>query len=325
MGEYLAESLLHALVAALVVEGLLRVWRVDDPAERLRYRLVVLIVPLALPVAFALAAPQRTGGAFADSRALFALSHWSGVRLAGVRLDQAVVWLAGALGVWLFLRDLAPVVRGGRRRLAAGDGENADAIAPVVAALAVEMGLARVPGIRHVRSSAPVLFTSGLARPAIVVSSGALARLSGPAVRAALAHELAHVLGRDLLLGWSVMIVRAALALNPVAQIVARAAIQEMERRADDRAARATGGPEALAEGMAALSRDRRPAGTAPGRDVGPFDEFLGDLAARGRVAAIERRRTRLLAAWPPRPAAFPAARLGLAAVSVTALLFFVV
>lgn len=325
MGEYVAESLLHALVAALVVEGLLRVWRVGDPAERLHYRLFVLMVPLVLPVVFALVAPHRTAGVFADTQALFALSHWSGVRFAGVPLDRAVVWLAGALGVGLFLRDLAPVVRGGRRRLEAAGGEGADAIEPVVAALAEEMGLARAPAIRRVPSSAPVLFASGLARPVLVVSTGALARLSGPAERAALAHELAHVLGRDLLLGWSVMIVRAALAFNPVAQIVARAAIQEMERRADDRAARATGAPEALAEGMAALSRGRRPEGTAPGRDTGPFDEFLGDLAARGRVVAIERRRARLLAAWPPRPAAFPAARLGLAVLSVTVLLFFVV
>ncbi len=323
MGEYVAESLLHALVAALVVEGLLRVWRLDDPAERLRYRLLVLIAPLVLPLAFALAAPGRATGAFADTRALFALSHWSGVRLAGVQIDRVAVWLGAALGVVLFLRDLAPVVRGGRRRMQAGGGEACETVAPEVSELAALMGLPRPPAIRCVPSGAPVLFAAGFARPALVVSTGALSRLGGPARRAALAHELAHLQGRDLVMGWTVMFVRAALVLNPVSQVVARAAVLEMERRADDRAARVAGG-EALAEAMAALSDGRR-GGRAAGRDIGPFNEFLADLAARGRVVAIERRRARLIEACPPAPGAFPAARFGLAAAAVTALLFFVV
>jgi Zn-dependent protease with chaperone function len=323
LGEYVAESLLHALVAALVVEGLLRVWRLDDPAERLRYRLLVLIAPLVLPLAFALAAPGRATGAFADTRALFALSHWSGVRLAGVQIDRVAVWLGAALGVVLFLRDLAPVVRGGRRRMRARGGEACEAVAPEVSELAALMGLPRPPAIRCVPSDAPVLFAAGFARPALVVSTGALSRLGGPARRAALAHELAHLQGRDLVMGWTVMLVRAALVLNPVSQIVARAVVLEMERRADDRAARVAGG-EALAEAMAALSHGRRPR-RAAGRDTGPFNEFLADLAARGRVVAIERRRARLLGACPPAPRVFPAARFGLAAAAVTALLFFVV
>ena len=323
MGEYVAESLLHALVAALVVEGLLRVWRLDDPAERLRYRLLVLIAPLVLPLAFALAAPGRATGAFADTRALFALSHWSGVRLAGVQIDRVAVWLGAALGVVLFLRDLAPVVRGGRRRMQAGGGEACETVAPEVSELAALMGLPRPPAIRCVPSGAPVLFAAGFARPALVVSTGALSRLGGPARRAALAHELAHLQGRDLVMGWTVMFVRAALVLNPVSQVVARAAVLEMERRADDRAARVAGG-EALAEAMAALSRRpaRRARGRArhralqrvPGRPRGPRPR--GGHRAPSSAPAGR---------CPPAPGAFPAARFGLAAAAVTALLFFVV
>lgn len=326
MREYLVESLLHACVAAAVVETLLRGWRLADPRERLAYRLLVLILPLVLPPVLGLLAPFRATPAFADSGALFASLHWRALRIAGLPVDALALVGAASLGVGLFIRDLTPLVRGRRSGLVPQPADGPDDLATTVAEIASRLGLTRAPAVRCVAAPGPVLFTTGAWRPAVVVSTGALARLDPEIRRAALAHELAHVARHDLLLGWAVMLARALLLFNPVTQVVARAAVLEMERRADDLAARATGAPAALAAGMAALGPRRGPAngGTKPGA-VGPFNEFLADLFTKGRTVALEARRRRLLDAWPPAPSPLATARFTLSAAAVTTLLFFVV
>jgi len=321
--EYVVQSLLHALVAAAVVETLVRAWRVVDPTERLAYRLLVLTLPLLVPPILGWLAPFRLQPAFAETRALFASSHWHEVVLAGVSLDVAAAIAAAAAGVALFVRDVRPLVASGRRDRGETPEGPDGGLGALVAEIAPRLGLARPPRVRGVEAAGPVLYTAGVWRPEIVVSAGALERLGGPERRAAVAHELAHVARHDLLLGWAVMITRALLVHNPIVQVVARAAVQEMERSADDLAARATGSPEALAAAMAALAR-RRGAGSKT-NGIGPFDDFLAELVTRGRVFALEARRQRLLEGWPPRRSPLAAVRFALAAASTTALLYFVV
>ena len=121
------------------------------------------------------------------------------------------------------------------------------------------------------------------------------------------------------------MLTRTLLVHNPIVQIVARAAVQEMERRADDLAAHVTGSPGALAAGMAAL-RPRPPAGGGPkANGIGPFNDLLADLVTHGQSVALDARRRRLLDGWPPARSPLAAARFALAAAATTGLLYFVV
>ena len=66
------------------------------------------------------------------------------------------------------------------------------------------------------------------------------------------------------------MIVRAALVLNPVAQVVARAVVLEMERRADDRAARVTGRARRAGRGAWPRCRAAGAPGAPPGGTPAP-------------------------------------------------------
>lgn len=325
MREYVVQSLLHALVAAAVIEALVRAWRLVDPVERLAYRLLVLTLPLVLPPIFGWLAPFRLQPAFADTRALFASSHWQPLTVAGVPLEAAAAAAAAVAGVALFVRDVRPLVASGRRGHHPRPAGPDDGIGAVVAEVAPRLGLARPPRVRRLVTSGPVLYTSGVWRPEVIVSTGALERLDAQQRRAAVAHELAHVSRHDLLLGWAVMLTRTFLVHNPIVQVVARAAVQEMERSADDLAARVTGSPEALAGAMAALARPRPAAGAARAVGIGPFDDFLAELLTRGRAVAFEARQRRLLDGWPPRRSPLAAARFALAAVATTTLLFFVV
>jgi Peptidase family M48 len=104
-----------------------------------------------------------------------------------------------------------------------------------LAAVAAEVG---VP-VRELPVSASVCFASGLIRPSVVVSAGALETLSDADLRAALLHERAHLRHRDTL--W-------AAAIGTVAEfglLSSRRALRlyrsSRESLADDEAARYVG------------------------------------------------------------------------------------
>jgi Zn-dependent protease with chaperone function len=312
-----AEVLAHGVIAANVVQLLIRRVPVLAPASRLAYRVSALTLPLVLPPLLHLAAPFRRDEWFADV-SLFATVHWQRLTLAGLPARDLGLVVLAAAGALLLLPDVARIVRAGargwrteRRRLPAGD--------PLVATLHAEVAdvaatLAVAPPAVVVCDTAAVrLHCHGPYRPVIVASRGAVERLPREQLRAAIAHELAHVWRRDIVRGWLLMGLRLVQWFNPVAQIVGRRAVQEMELEADRLAAAATGQPLAIARALVSSVRERD-------------TDYLG-LLGRSRISAFEERCRRLLEI-DARPDAFPPrswAELAAANLGVAALLFFVV
>jgi Zn-dependent protease with chaperone function len=322
--EYVAQNILHALVAAGVIETLLRVWRLGDPAERLVFRLLALTLPLVVGPFFIVVAPFRTEPAFADTLALFAAAHWRAVRVGPVEIGTIVLAAAALAGILLYLRDLTPLVRGVREREGHGGEIGAEEpLARTVAELSRRVGLSAPPRVCLLDDEVPVLLASGVTRPSLSISSGTLARLGDAELRAALAHELVHLGRGDVLLGWAVMVVRTAMVFNPIAQLVARGVVVEMERRADDTAARLVEAPAALADGMERLVGERLQIGAPRAPSI--LDGLVLGLATRGRMAALARRCSRLRADWPPPSRGLPGFRVGATGFALAGLLFFVV
>jgi Zn-dependent protease with chaperone function len=325
MAEAAAESLLHTIVAAVVVAALLRLWRVEAPSQRLRLLAVALALPVVTPWGFAVLAPARAEAAFADTDALFASARWQDLRPLGVPAGSAVFALTTLLGVVLLLRDLVPFAAGTLRPLRArvsGDTERVAALTHEVAALAPALGIP-APAVSVIEAPAAVVLCTGCGRRGIVVSEGALDVLEPQRLRAALAHELAHVARRDPAASWLLLVGRVLLAFNPVAQLLARRIVEEMERRADDDAVAVTREPHALAGALVRTFRH------GAGRVVGwpfavPWLEAPGRLVAHFRARGIEARCRRLLES---RPAAVPQWRLRLAltVLGLVALLYRVV
>jgi Zn-dependent protease with chaperone function len=173
---------------------------------------------------------------------------------------------------------------------------------------------------------AMVLQCAGVRRPSVVVSRAACDALDDQELEGALAHEIAHLERRDPALGWILIGVRVLLWFNPVVQVVARGVTQELERRADERAAEATGDRVALAAALLKVFRAtdgayRAPRWPVPGLDAG------GRAVTRFRTAALEVRCRRLLdpAARPVTPRGLADAQVLLAGAGMIALLFFVV
>jgi hypothetical protein len=320
------QAILHATVAALVIEALLRLWRVDDPGERLAMRALAIAAPILLTTLYLAAAPWRSAPWFADRWALFAGASWNHVRLGGVGLATAAGLALSVAGTALYLRDALAFLSD--RLVPPGPGGVLPDSDP--ASLRVRRALASLPSAMANRPStltvidldAPVLLCSGIGTTAIVVSTGALVRLDDDALGAALAHEAAHLAARDPLVGWWLMAARTLQFFNPVVQIVARQAIQDVERRADLAV-------EALGRGAPLASAVRRLSAAADVQSDLALPSEGGNLAdgllASAHRRAIDARCQLLLEGDRPAGQPYRAWRLALTGAAVAGLLFLVV
>lgn len=318
MPEYLSQVVAHSLVASLVAEALLRVWKVTSPQHRLTCRLGALALPLLLLPIFALLAPFRHTEAFADGPALFASQHLAAVKIWGIGVERLWPWPVVGLGVLLLSRDLWPLLTSRAshplERLAVAPAPAPASFVARIDTLAALAGIA-APPVVVVRSETPVLLCMGAFRPRLLVSQALLELLDEAELEAALAHELSHLRHRDVLWSWVLLGLRLGQAVSPFAQVLGRVVTLETELRADAEAARWTGRPAALASALLKVFG-------------GGYGAASGDLGLslqleRAHTLALEERCRRLLAGpspvAPPGPGLFAAAALGLIGV-----LFFV-
>lgn len=318
----LAQSILHALIAACFVEALLRRWRIEDAAWRLRLRILVLAVSAGGPPLLFLLAPFRQGAAFAAGWALFAGERWDGVRVGGMGLGRLTLLLSCGLGSALFLRDalapLADILRGSKPLPEVPPWHGARAVLrPLVSAHARALGIP-APAVRVVQAAAPVLLCEGARQPVLVVSPATLERLPAEDLEAAVAHELAHAAHRDPAWSYALIAVRAALFFNPAVQWVARAMVDDIERRADQAAVRATGGAAALARVIRTLFETDNP---PPSDGDASFERVFWRIRKEG----VERRCAGLERTLGQAPLPNGLALLAATGAALLSLLFFVV
>jgi Zn-dependent protease with chaperone function len=288
MARRAAECILHGIVAASVVMMLLRAQRIRTPQARLRFWLLALGLPLAATPLLWMLAPWRLGERFRDEWALFSASHLSPWAWRGVGLATAAAWLLAVAGAVLFLRDVIPFALD----FARGRSTQRTATAPSPALRAAMERSAAALGIALPRlvvllSQHPILICRGVRKPIIVASTGLCEMLTPDELEAAIAHEMAHAKHRDPVLGWGLMLVRGLCFFSPAVQLAARAAVAEIERRADHSAARVVGSAEAVVASLRKLSSSAR----IPAYSARTWHGF--------RLAAIEERCQALLSAWP--------------------------
>ena len=310
---YLGQAMVHALVAALVVELLIRAWKVEEPRLRQRLRLLVLAAPLCLLPLLELL-PVRREEWFEERWALLSDRHWAELTIGGVATGSLFLGALAALGGALFLADLIPFLHHRLRRRPRPQARGDAGAEAELARLADSLGVP-APRLRVLESARPSLLCRGVRAPELIVSRGTLALLDPEELRAALAHELAHLRARDTLWSWLLMAARALQAFNPVVQVVVRAVARDAERRADDAACASGQGRLALASAIIKLFRSAH-----PGAEAG-----LAGFLARARARAIEERCRRLLDGAAPASAPLALARLWMTGASLAGLLFFVV
>ncbi len=319
---FLSQSILHAVVAAVFVEALLRAWRIEDGAWRLRFRLLALTAPILWLPALWVIAPVRRSPVFVAHWALFAGERWNQLRPGGTGLGDLLLLVACGAGSALFLRDALPplidALRGATRPPASGPWHSTTAgLRGLVAARSFALAIPP-PDVRVVDTPVPVLLCEGARDPALVVSAAAIERLGPDELDAAITHELAHAKHRDPAWGYFLIAVRAVLFFNPAAQWIARAMVDDIERRADQTAAAATGHPEGLARAIERLSEAGHP---PPIDGHASFERVFW----RVRQEGLARRCARLRQAPGPGRVRTSHALLAAAALGIFGLVFFVV
>jgi Zn-dependent protease with chaperone function len=278
MPEALPALLIQSAAAASLGAVLVALWKVGDPRERLRVWLLALVLPPVLAPIFSSVTPFRAGPAFREQMALFDAARWRDVLVGPVRVDLLVVAAAALAGAVLFLRDLLPLLA---RPEKAGPPASPDTVRLVrarVATFAASLGYAP-PVVVVTSSDEPYLLCRGARRPTVVVSEGAVRSLTAGELDAALAHEVAHAALGHVRLGWALMGARALVVWNPVAQILGRTAVLELERAADDAAIAATGRSEELASALTKL------AGVTLGKDLPGMTRRTPAHARLGRLS----------------------------------------
>jgi Zn-dependent protease with chaperone function len=323
--DFVGQSIFHTLVAALVVEALVRLWRVRQPDQRTGFRLLALGWPLVAVPAYFLLFPGREAEAFRDARALFAGRHWDDIAFLGVGLYGWWVGAMAAAGLGLFLLDLVPWLRARHAQSPPWVARSPDArpAEEALARAASALGMP-TPPLAWVAEGPPVLFCTGTRKPTVVISRAAVDLLDPDELTGALAHELAHLERRDPTLSWALMAARALLWFNPGAQVLVRAIARDAERVADERAGEACRDRLALASGLLKLFRATEGRSSAADPGAHPLSAALTEPIARARAHDIELRCRALMA---PAPDPVPLARTRFAGVvlGLGFLLFFVV
>jgi Zn-dependent protease with chaperone function len=317
--DLLAQGLFHSLVASLFIEALVRSWGVRHPAQRAALRRVAMAYPLLVFPALVLLFPGRADEAFRDA-ALVSGRRWSDVSFLGIELYHLFIGTLAALGLALLALDLATLVRTLRRGRPTPAPPGPSHAAAIEAALAPLAPVADRPPVVYLDRTPPSLFCAGVRRPAIFVSRGAVDLLDPGELQAALAHELAHLHRHDPVRSWLVLGLRCAMGWNPTFQVLARAMARDAERLADERGVEAGADRLALAS---ALLKLHRATGGVEGRRTLVFRGALAGTLRRARSHDVERR-VRALLRPAPVPLPWPWLRLGLAATSLTGLLYFV-
>lgn len=203
----------------------------------------------------------RFGVQLLDPLSLVPMPSWQGLPWDGGVLDLRPDWdralvglaFAAVIGVALGLlvyRWVGLVLF--YRRLLSQPAATREAMSTVFRLLDGLVPTFGVPYPRVVLVEKPAIApcTVGIRPPTIALSSRLLSELDEKQLEAVLAHELAHVARWDALLHWPSLLLHDLLAFNPMVHRVFDRVLVEREKDSDQRAARATGRPQALAKAL---------------------------------------------------------------------------
>lgn len=222
-----------------------------------------------------------------------------------------VPWTALVFAVWLAGAAVAFVRLEGQRRALRLHLDDAVPLADarvetLAQALAVRGGLARSPPLFVSRRiSAPMVV--GLRRPRILLPLRSLDTLDDRALRMALAHELAHVLRRDLWLGWVPAIAEGLFWFFPLVRLCAREFAQAREEACDAGALDLTGAsPAEYGQLLIAFGVAHRGAGAHAACGASPHFQHLRRRLTMLQHVSSHRSRWWCLAAVIALPALVP-------------------
>ena len=316
---YLAQSFIHSLVAALIVDTALLSWNIANPRVRQRYRLTVIVLSLVTFPLFQAIDPSR-GTAFFRLDAFFDINRWLNLEIWGtIPLGTVFLLLLGFTGAVFLFQELLPIFR---HAAAAKQGEF-ETTRPGPSS-AVDRALAGIPGEKPdvflLDDQEVLLFSSTGRSPAVYLSKAAVDTLTEEELRAAIAHEIGHIRRSRRPVMIMVFLLRVVMFLNPVILMEFRRFVQEEERICDDIAVELTGSREAMAGALTKLYAGVDAGGVPEEQGASPvrdrIEEYSHALLIESRIERLEN---------PPALEASSSVIFGLVFVTIMGICYYVV
>lgn len=292
-GHYVTQSFLHSLVAAAVVEIAIKNWKIENPSARQNFLLIVIVFPIFSYPLFQLANPAR-GSVYFRMGALFDSGRWLNMEVLGVVPLGAGLLLIFALTTLVFLfQELLPIARhafAARRSDFGGAAIRPGDDPAIVSALEPLPG--KKPPVLVLEDEDCIIFSTTGRKAAVYVSTGLLDILTVEQLRAALAHEIAHVVRSRRPFLVTVFVLRILMFFNPVALVEFRRSVQEDEKICDEMAVSGTGRPAVLADTLRKLylgAEDGETADSGKGPNaVGRMEDYSHRLNIESRISRLE-------------------------------------
>lgn len=258
-GMYLAQSLCHSAVAAAMADSSLLAWRIMDPRVKQRFRLIVIIAPIISFPLFQFFNPER-GSIYFRLDALFDVNRWMFLDVFGLfTIWTATIFVITITTLIFLIQEMIPIVFHLVEVRRTGTMEET----PEPPEGAYENAMSMLEGLPmdsvglHVLDDDEfILFSSTGRHPEVFVSTGMLEEMSPGELKAAVAHELSHIMRSKTPMLMTVYLLRILMFFNPITLLEFRKVAQEEEKICDDMAVELTGDKEALARAVQHMRPD---------------------------------------------------------------------
>lgn len=300
-GMYAAQAFCHALITAVIMDRALKAWKINDPVNRQRFSLVVVLFPIISFPFFQALDPGRSSVLF-RLNALFDSNRWLDMELwSAIPLSVLFLLVLAATSLVFLFQEMVPVLR---HTLESNDSAPEGVpmqTNPFLEQASKTLSL-ETPRVHIIDDDEFLIFSTTGKKPVIFVSTGLTKSLTPDQLQAALAHEVAHIARsrRPVLLG--VFFLRVLMFFNPVVLLEFRRAVRNEEKICDDIAVSLTQRPQALADALKKFYVVRETPETGAGRGtlLRPvrLEEHSYNIQIDDRIARLERNAARTSDRW---------------------------
>jgi Zn-dependent protease with chaperone function len=294
-GMYAVQTVLHSLVASVLVDCAFIAWNIRTPCMKQRFRFLVILLPiLSFPLYQALF--PRRGNAYFRLQSLLDSNKWFSLELwHGIPLFMGFVVILTLSALIFIVQEFLPMFLHMREQM--HEDEPLDETVEQALAQKVSQALEDLPfdeQLVEIRVDEDLsLFSDTGLNPRIYVSTGLIKTLTIEQLQAAFAHEIGHIQRtRRPVLIFAYML-RVLMFYNPIAMLEFRKLAQEEEKVCDDIAISLTGNPEALSSAVELFRPDPEDLTRGPDAHKGgggitsTIEHYNHDLLLKNRILSI--------------------------------------
>ncbi len=246
-GMYITQSIMHSLVAVVIIRSMIHIWDIRDPVIRQRFFYLALILPLFSFPVYQMINPARHLIRFRLT-SLFDSNILITMDLFGMVPMSIIFFLLILISSLIFLfQELIPIVKHLMNR---GNAEvqegNSDY--DLVISKALENLSGEKPKVIVLDEEDHIIYSTTDKNPAVYFSEGLLRELNDDQIRAAIIHEIAHIERSRTPLLIVLYLMRMLMMYNPIVLLAFRKLVREEEKVCDDISVSMTDNAGALAD-----------------------------------------------------------------------------